>query len=56
MRAARVESGSLSDMPTITGNEYFAAGPPEVSMITPLASISCDVRVDLDEGHRECVP
>ncbi len=40
MRAARVESGSASVIPTITGNEYFAGWLAGRSMMTPLASIS----------------
>ncbi len=40
MRAARVESGSASAMPTITGNEYFFVLPGGVSITTPWISIS----------------
>ncbi len=54
MRAARVESGSLSDMPTITGKEKFVAWSglfhDDAAGVNEL-----DVRVDLDKRYRRAL-
>ena len=55
MRAARVESGSLSDMPDDHRERIALRWPAGGSMITPLASISSMCELTSHKGDRRAL-